>query len=195
MVGATSCSVDCGAYACDTSTGTCYTYCPYTGGYCANTVTYWCDTNTASSTYGSCQIKSCTDTDGSSSAYTTVGTVSGGTLKGTSYPYSSAHTDSCGTAGSQVGKLLEYYCSDSTHWYYTVRDCATDVGTGSTCSAGVCTSATTRSTSSSLRTRFHAAEYDSESFLPWILGGVGLLLLVGIMYWHFRKNSSPKKRK
>lgn len=78
----------------------------------------------------------CTDTDGGLT-YTAQGTITGGTWKTTSAVYTDK-TDSCGTGGSQVGKIKEYYCSDATHGFYTVKSCATVVGAGYTCVNGAC---------------------------------------------------------
>ncbi len=78
----------------------------------------------------------CVDSDGGFT-YTTQGTISGGRWKTTNAVYTDK-TDSCGTGGSQAGKLLEYFCSDSTHGFYVVKSCATVAGVGYTCSAGAC---------------------------------------------------------
>src|SRR3989338_4871860 len=84
---------------------------------------------------------SCMDTDSTSPGYKvssllTQGSISGGTLKTTIAAYD-AKTDSCLTAGSQAGKLAEYYCSDATHGFYAVKDCTT-LGAGYSCQNGAC---------------------------------------------------------
>lgn len=43
--------------------------------------------------------------------------------------------------------------------------------------------------------RLGAAELDSSSPLPWILGIVGLFLLAGVSYWFFTKRAVGKKAK
>ncbi len=40
-----------------------------------------------------------------------------------------------------------------------------------------------------------AAELDSSSPFPWILGGIGVLLIGGVSYWFFTKKNVAKKTK
>ena len=87
------------------------------------------------------RVGSCVDTDSTSPGYKvssllTQGSISGGTWKTTSAEYDTK-TDSCLTAGSQAGKLAEYYCSDATHGFYAVKDC-TILGAGYSCQNGAC---------------------------------------------------------
>lgn len=78
----------------------------------------------------------CTDTD-SGMIYTTQGSISGGTWLTTGKAYDQK-TDSCKDAVS----VYEYYCADATHGYYTTQSCEKKVGTGSVCADGVCSAAT-----------------------------------------------------
>lgn len=50
-------------------------------------------------------------------------------------------------------------------------------------------------TGSSYKTGRRAAEYDTESILPWVFVVVGVLLLAGVSYWYFTKKNSAKKLK
>ncbi len=73
----------------------------------------------------------CTDTD-SGLNYTTNGSVSGGYWLSTNATYSDK-SDTCTT-----GLLDEYYCSNSTHAFYTTVNCTSVVGVEYACSSGVC---------------------------------------------------------
>ncbi len=75
----------------------------------------------------------CIDTDGGLS-YTTLGTVTGGMWKTTER----AHTLSTDYCNTRTGKIVEYYCSDSTHAFSTTQSCATKVGTDYVCKNGAC---------------------------------------------------------
>lgn len=57
------------------------------------------------------------------------------------------------------------------------------------------TDETVKKSTGKKRAKLGAAEYGSGSSLPWILGGVGVLLIGGILYWHFKPSKGVKKSK
>lgn len=76
-------------------------------------------------------VETCTDTDNGLN-YTKSGSVSGGYWLSTNATYSDK-SDTCTT-----GLLDEYYCSNSTHAFYTTVNCTSVVGGKYACSSGVC---------------------------------------------------------
>ena len=119
----------------------------------------------------------CTDSDGSNTAYTVKGTAS--------LSNGSMLTDSCQSSTN----LLEYGCrstgSGINNDLITINVACSTLGSNYICASGVCKPGVKRP----------ASEYFSEgSTLPWILAGVGVLLLVGVAYWHF-KGTKPSKRR
>ena len=65
---------------------------------------------------------------------------------------------------------------------------------GYACKDGVCVKSGKASTSLSKKTKLGAAELDSGSALPWILGGLGVLLIGGVAYWYLRPGKKSKKK-
>ncbi len=130
---------------------------------------YGCDTSTST-----CVADSCSDSDGSTTAYTTAGTITA--VNGTTTTYK----DLC--VGTK--NLKEYGCSGTS--VTSTKVACSIAGLGYTCSSGKCRARITR-----------AAEYVSGNSLPWVLGGLGLLLLAGVGYWHFKgtKYSKIRRRK
>ncbi|MSR86400.1 hypothetical protein EXS74_03315 [Candidatus Woesearchaeota archaeon] len=101
--------------------------------------------------------------------------------------------------------LIEYYCPDkdlgAPHgvvygYSSSTRVSCSSLYAGYSCSDGACTKTKVATTTyKSSNTKLGAAEYVSGNSLPWILGGVGILLLAGVGYWHFKGTKTSKRRK
>lgn len=90
-------------------------------------------------------IGTCTETDSGATDYTTQGTVTGTWYRTTN---SGSWTDSCKDATS----VYEYYCRTDGTVYKGTKSCAA-VGTGYSCSAGVCVPPTTSTNSTNSTAR------------------------------------------
>jgi len=106
--------------------------------------------------------------------------------------YSTDMVDTC-----VGGKIREYVCQDiSGHLYATYKEysCA-DFDAGYGCKGGVCVKGSSALLKSTTSTKLKSPEYEEGSSLPWILGGVGVLLIGGAAYWFFTKKNGGKKTK
>lgn len=134
-------------------------------------------------------VATCNDTDGSPTAYTIQGNVSGQVLN-MSNPGGYSHysyVDSCNSTVTP-SRLVEYGCSGQSPTSTQVN-CATVVGVGSTCSYGVCTSVTPSLTKPS-----YAPELVGSSF-TWLWVVLGVLVVVGVIWYYSQGNSRTRGKK
>ncbi len=151
-----------------------------------------CDSDSACVTSGTENLNFCIvceDTDGEN--YYVKGISAGVQYIGLDYSF---ETDYC----NSENELIEFYCTDLIPDYtaqaYKTIDCS-DENKGYICSDGACIKRTITTDKPSSKTKLGATEYVSSSPLPWILGGVGVLLLSGVAFWYFRGTKPSKKRK
>ncbi|MBI5797484.1 hypothetical protein HZA98_01110 [Candidatus Woesearchaeota archaeon] len=171
-----------------------------------------CTTDAECGTVGACVQKdsygqgkvgecvACTDSDNSGRADAdggvdpeTAGTATGVFL--TTLSYKGDMVDTCkGTT-----QVTEFYCREMPgglaghlYAYSAVKNCPS----GEACSGGKCVKSTVANSAAKSTAKIsRAPAFDSGSFLPWVLGIAGILLIAGLAYWFSRKKGSRTKKK